>query len=64
MNKTGDCVTLCSDVKCGYGVCKESGNNGFWCQCDYGYSGENCITRAKTVNCFRVQNKNDYCNYD
>jgi len=46
INSTGDCVTLCSDVNCGHGVCKQSGNNGFWCQCDYGCSDENCIKRA------------------
>jgi hypothetical protein len=48
MNKTCDCITLCYDVNCGHRLCKESGNNGFWCQCDYGYSGENCITRANS----------------
>ncbi len=29
MNRTGDCVTLCTHVNCGHGICKESGNNGF-----------------------------------
>jgi hypothetical protein len=46
MNSTGDCVTLCTDVKCEHGVCKESENGGFWCQCDDGYSGEFCVTKA------------------
>jgi hypothetical protein len=48
MNRTGDCITLYSDVNCGHGVRKESGNNGFLCQCDDGYGGENCITRANS----------------
>ncbi len=39
-------LSLCADVNYGHGVCKESAINGFWCHCDYGYSGENCITRA------------------
>jgi len=46
MNATQDCVPVCSDVNCGHGVCKESGNNGFWCQCEDGYSGENCGIQA------------------
>ncbi len=48
INNTGDCIKLCYDVNCGHGICKESGKKGFWCQCDYGCSGENCITRANT----------------
>jgi hypothetical protein len=47
-NSTGYCVTLCVDVNCGHRVCKESVINRFWCHCDNGYSGENCITRANT----------------
>ncbi len=48
MNRIADCITLCSDVNCGHEVCRESANNGFCYQCDDGYSGENCITRANS----------------
>ena len=42
MNKTEDCIAVCSDVNCNHGVCKESGNNGFWCECNDGYSSKYC----------------------